>query len=297
MATNATELTLQPRGESIAPVIDYNREQIELIKDVYAKGATDAELRLFIEIARRKGLDIFSNQIYLVERYDSALGKNIKRPQTSIDGFRLIADRTGEYAPGRKAEFTHDEDGAVITATAFVQKRVQGDWFEVSSEVWFDEYKQTKKDGSMFPIWRKMPHVMLSKCAEAVTLRKAFPADLSGLYTSDEMGSAEPEPAPQAEPRNVTPTIGQHSPVPAKAIAAPGAKTPMGVLTELIKEIRGFGISDAELKAYMKSLTGKEKRADLSVDEAMICVEGFETWALELQDKQTETTEGNTDDK
>ena len=100
MATNATELQIQPRAESIAPVVDYTREQIELIKDIYAKGATDAELRLFIEIARRKGLDIFSNQIYLVERYDSALGKNIKRPQTSIEGFRLIADRTGQLCAG-----------------------------------------------------------------------------------------------------------------------------------------------------------------------------------------------------
>jgi phage recombination protein Bet len=287
MATNATELQLRA-DQAIAPVIDYSREQIELIKDVYAKGATDAELRLFIEIARRKGLDIFSNQIYLVERYDSSLGKTVKRPQTSIEGFRLIADRTGNYAPGRKAEFTHDEDGRVITATAFVKKMVKGEWHEVSVEVWFEEYVQTKKDGSVTIFWKRMPHVMLSKCAEAVTLRKAFPADLSGLYTSDEMGNAEGEPAQapapaRPEPRNVTPKA---APKPA---AKTTPKTPIGTLDSLIREIRGYGIADAEIQSHMKNVTGAEKRADLTAEQIASCIEAFEPWANELHAKLTET--------
>lgn len=163
----------------------------DLLKATICKGATDEEFELFMHACKRTGLDPFMKQVYAVKRWDSSLGRQTMTIQTSIDGFRLIAERTGRYAPGRKTELEYDENKNLVSATAYVKKMTQdGTWHEVSATAFFEEYAQKTKDGKLTSFWMRMPKVMIQKCAESLALRRAFPSELSGLYTVDEMSQA-----------------------------------------------------------------------------------------------------------
>jgi phage recombination protein Bet len=188
----------------IAEQTGYERGQVDLVKTTIARDATDEELLFFLNVCQRSGLDPFAKQIYLIKRWDSKAGREIATPQTSIDGYRLIADRTDRYTPGREPTFTY-ADGSSIphSATAYVKKLAGGVWHEVAATAHYAEYAQTKKDGSPTQFWRDKPHLMLAKCAEALALRRAFPAELSGVYTREEMEQASNE---QQEPPRSLPT-------------------------------------------------------------------------------------------
>lgn len=159
--------------------LGWTKIKYELIKNNYFKNIPDNDLMVFAEICRHTKLDPFLKQIYPVMR----AGKLCV--QTSIDGYRTIAERTGRYAPGRETTYVH-ENNSIVCATAYVKKQTaDGTWHEVSATAYFSEYTA----GGSF--WAKMPHVMIAKCAEALALRKAFPAELSALYSEEEMQQAD----------------------------------------------------------------------------------------------------------
>lgn len=166
----------------------------ELLKKTICKGATDDEFELFIHACKRTGLDPFMKQIHAVKRFNSKTGREEMTIQTGIDGFRLIAERTGRYSPGKEAVYAYDGEGFVLSATASIKKQTpDGTWHEISATAFWEEYVQKSREGKPTQFWARMPHLMLAKCAESLALRKAFPAELSGIYTHEEMAQAAHE--------------------------------------------------------------------------------------------------------
>jgi len=191
------------QSAAIAP--RFTQDQIETIKNVIAKGATDDELKLFMAITERTGLDPFARQIFAVkrkERTPEGQYKDVMSIQVSIDGFRLIAARTGKYrgqlgpywcgADGVWKDIWLDDENPPAAAKVGV---LHADFKEPLYRVAkFRSYAQTVGQGEskkLNHIWAKFPELMIAKCAESLALRSAFPQELAGLYTPDEMGNQE----------------------------------------------------------------------------------------------------------
>jgi phage recombination protein Bet len=169
--------------------IEYTPDEVKLIKSQIAPKANDNELKLFLYQCQRTGLDPLTRQIYCIHRWTKDGDK--MTVQTSIDGFRVIAERSGVYAGQSEPEFMED-GGKLKCCKVRVYKFNGNNRYEAAVGVaYWDEYVQMGKDSKPSGLWAKMPHTMLSKVAEALALRKAFPQDLSGLYTADEMQQAE----------------------------------------------------------------------------------------------------------
>lgn len=188
---------------------DWTPEQRRVLPSVVNGKASEAELQLLLHTCQRTGLDVFSKQMYAISR-----GGKLSI-QTSIDGFRTVASRAATKRgliignkpvvyynrAGNALPFAPD-DLFALTYTVTITG-ANGAMSEMSATLKLNEYQQQS------PFWKKMPGVMLAKCAEAVSLRSAFPDDLGGIYTTDEFDAADnkqnmvsaprkPEQAPQS---------------------------------------------------------------------------------------------------
>ena len=250
-------------------------EQVELIRRTVADGATNDELALFLHVAQRSGLDPFARQVYCVKRWNKALNREVMSIQTGIDGYRLVADRSGKYAGNDDPEYGENQKEGDLTVPTFarvtVWKMVGGIRCSFTATARWSEYYPGEKQGYM---WRKMPFLMLAKTAEALALRKAFPADLTGIYVDSEMDQAKDDELsglntnretaatsrivqPSAPKPALTSSRAPAVPAPANPRAVP-VKTPAQKRSEyiarhadLMKQALALGLPEEDLMDYL----------------------------------------------
>jgi len=289
-------------------IVQYTEEQVALLKRTLAKDATNDELSMFINQCKRTGLDAFTRQIYFIKNPKD--GK--VQIQTSVDGFRLVAERSGKYQGQTKPEWCGEDS---VWKDVWVQKDLpmaarigvykSGFKEPLYAVALFDEYAQRKADGGLTYMWNKMPALMISKVAESLALRKAFPNDLSGLYTEDEMDQQhnEPEtdspkghtvypdqpgrdegdgsharPKPSANPSPIKPkvepeTFAEFKAPQPKPVFAEDKRKELGVIIN--QERVRLGWNAAKLGSFMMENMGKEG-GSLSVDDMRLLIETLE---------------------
>lgn len=194
----------------------YDGKALALIRRTVASDCNEDEFSMFIYMARSLGLDPLRRQIYAFVFSKNDPAKRRMSIITGIDGFRAIAERTGNYRPDED-EPAYEMDPAakgplnpagIVKATVRVWKFSHGDWHKVTASAWWDEYVPLKdewaedeKTGRRQKTgrqtldtsgnWGKMPRLMLAKVAEALALRKAWPDDFSNVYAAEEVDRAK----------------------------------------------------------------------------------------------------------
>ena len=185
-------LTLIPKGQSPKLYLDLIKAQIMGV-DGKGQPRSDNDLLLFLYVAKRTGLDPLTKQIYAIYRWNSRQGKEVMTIQSSIDGMRLVAQRTKQYAGQDDVIYNPEGEETKYPkkASVTVYKIIDTQKVPFTASARWPEYAQTDAKGIPTHMWDHMPYLMLGKCAEALALRKAFPNELSGIYAEEEMAQAQ----------------------------------------------------------------------------------------------------------
>lgn len=254
---------------ALAHQATWTEADVMAVKNLIAPNATPEDMKLFLYTATQRGLNPLLKQIYCIHR-----GGKMSL-QTGIDGYRLIANRTGKLK-GIERGVKYNEKGELYAWA----KVYRSDWTHPAyEEVALKEYRGNT------PTWSNMPETMLKKVAEAAALRMAFPEDLSGLYTQDEMDQADnPAPGPVSRQEVVDAAQRVHQVRDIGVEEQKKIKEIGAAIKSLMKEL-GLSQQDVtELTGY-ESLKGLDSS---ELEEVLITLQGHQTKVEYLESEPVE---------
>ena len=250
--------TIVKRNASAIAPMQWSEQQLELIKSQIAPNCSDGELSLFGQVCQRTGLDPFARQIYAIKRGGGDRAK--MTIQVSIDGFRLIADRSGKYAGSETLWCGPDGVWREVWLEQTPPAAAKTVVWKVGCERPFVAVARWSSYNQKSPLWGKMPDLMLGKCSEALALRKAFPAELSGLYTSEEMAQATEVIEVNYTPRVAPSVISERQ------------------LRRLFATANEVGLTDEEQKQIVTGQFGFESRKNITTETFEAILNAYKTF-------------------
>jgi phage recombination protein Bet len=161
----------------------FTDDQVEEFAKLIPADCNAEDRARYLHLIKRTGLDPLARQVYLLPRRNRMKNGGYELRHitvTGIDGYRLIADRTGKLAGRDKNEYDMDGD-KILAAHVTIYKMVEGVRCGFTATAQWSEYNANQG------MWKSMPKNQIAKCAEAAALRMGFPADFSGIYVIDEL--------------------------------------------------------------------------------------------------------------
>lgn len=202
---------------NVPALLDFNKAQLQTIRQMCARDCTPVEFDAFLELCKGRGLNPLLKHIYAMVLHKDHKDKRQLVIIVSIDGQRVIAQRSKNYRPDDRPP-RYEIDPAekddltnpigLVSAEVAVYIHSHDSWHKVPQIAYWtefapiiEEWAEDPKTGKRAPTgrkildpkkgpWKKMPRVMLAKVAEMQALRKAFPDDFGGLYGEEEMDRA-----------------------------------------------------------------------------------------------------------
>lgn len=204
----AVQNSIVKKAEAKANIVEYESggQMVKLsagmIKKYLVSGGgnvTDQEVMLFLSLCKFQKLNPFLRDAYLIKYGNS--------PATMVVGKDVLlkrARRNPDYIGKQAGVIVQDIETGEITereGTFYIsgKERLLGGWAKVFikgydvpeyAAVSFAEYAGRTRDGKLNSQWATKPATMIRKVALVHALREAFPEELGGMYSPEEVPSA-----------------------------------------------------------------------------------------------------------